>query len=335
MFRTVPSIESSFPNEICSWWDSAAMSMEQGDPFCCGSIWQLTFHEVMGPPDRRLLFSADGGDMLAFAESFSPSGTALITPIESGWFYGSPLLGRGAVRMFRELLPHIREEMPSLPPIAIGAVEPGHLTAHLLFRYFEKDFNFFRASRTEPCAASLLGGYDGFLANRSSNFRCKLKKAFRRAKERGLTFIEPPLSSDAEADDAFGRVLEVEKKSWKGLSGCGIDTEPYSAFYASMLRRLARAGDARLLFAEADGRDIGYIFGGVMGPHYRGQQFSFDSDWRAYSVGDLLQAEQVRRLCGEGILFYHMGSKTGERMGYKEHWTELTFPIETWIMKQK
>ena len=72
------------------------------------------------------------------------------------------------------------------------------------------------------------------------------------------------------------------------------------------------------MFAVRDGEDIGFVFGGVASGVYRGQQFSFVEAWRRASIGNLLQLEQVRWLCEEGVERYDMGPV----MDYKRSWTE-------------
>ncbi len=336
MFQTIAVNEAGFPPQICAWWDGLALSGAQGDPFCCGSAWQLAYHETMGPPGRRVCMRADGDSLLILAETFTASGSPVLTPLESGWIYGTQMLGPASVRMLAEMLPDIRREYGTVPDIVIGGVSPSGGLAHALFRHFADEFDFFRIGSALPCAASLSGGVDGFLSRRSANFRSKLKKAVRRARERGITVVDPSPATDAEADAVYGRILSVEARSWKGLSSNGMNEEPYKSFYGAMIRRLVRTGNARVLFACADGRDIGYIFGGMLGPHYRGQQFSFDAEWKEHSVGNLLQIGQITRLCESGrCILYHMGSKSGDKMLYKNHWTELTFPIETWLMRVK
>ena len=92
---------------------------------------------------------------------------------------------------------------------------------------------------------------------------------------------------------------------------------------------------ARVIFARHEEKDIGFIFGGVARGIYRGQQFSYDTDWSRNSIGNTLQYEQITWLCEENILRYDMGPITGPRMEYKQHWTELVFPLESWILRHK
>lgn len=89
---------------------------------------------------------------------------------------------------------------------------------------------------------------------------------------------------------------------------------------------------ARIMFARHEDRDIGFIFGGRTGAFYRGQQFSYNHAWKHWSIGNLLQVEQVRWLCEEGVERYDMGPLDADAMRYKEHWTERRLPIQTWLL---
>jgi CelD/BcsL family acetyltransferase involved in cellulose biosynthesis len=89
------------------------------------------------------------------------------------------------------------------------------------------------------------------------------------------------------------------------------------------------------MFAVHDGKDIGFIFGGKAGSVYRGQQFSYDDNWRDASIGNVLQFSQLEWLCEEGASRYDMGPLCGSGMEYKQHWTEKRFWIETWSMTKR
>ena len=110
---------------------------------------------------------------------------------------------------------------------------------------------------------------------------------------------------------------------------------PAREFYADMIRRLAAQGTARVMFARHEDQDIGFIFGGMLGPCYRGQQFSYDAAWKDLSIGNLLQVEQIRWLCEEGAVRYDMGTASGEPMAYKLHWTEAHPTSQTWFLQPR
>ena len=65
---------------------------------------------------------------------------------------------------------------------------------------------------------------------------------------------------------------------------------------------------------------------------YRGQQFSYDAAWAPFSVGNLLQAEQIRWLCEENAVRYDMGMSGDPRMAYKQHWAEQILMLRTFIL---
>ena len=130
---------------------------------------------------------------------------------------------------------------------------------------------------------------------------------------------------------AYARMLAVEETSWKGIEQCGMTVEPSRAYYACMLRRLAASGTGRVMFARHGERDIGYIFGGLAGRVYRGQQFSYAQDWKSYSIGNLLQAELIKWLCEDHIHRYDMGPV----MDYKKHWAENNYPITGVVLQHK
>jgi len=127
----------------------------------------------------------------------------------------------------------------------------------------------------------------------------------------------------------------IELTSWKGINQCGMEQEPATTFYKMLLCSLAVTSDARVVIAQQDGADIGFIFGGLAGRVYRGQQLSYNDKWSRYAVGNQLQYEQIRWLCEEGARRYDMGPILGSRMEYKERWTEKKYPITALMLKAK
>ena len=122
-----------------------------------------------------------------------------------------------------------------------------------------------------------------------------------------------------------------EEASWKGKGECGMTVMPSRFYYECMLRRLSVSGRARVIFARQGEHDIGYIFGSLADKVYRGQQFSYADDWKSFSIGNLLQLEQVKWLCEEHIERYDMGPM----MEYKKHWTEIVRPIRALVLRRR
>ena len=326
-----PNITSpQFPS-----WTRAAISTNQADPFCNGEAWQLSFQDAFSPK-RRLLYAEYDGSVCIFAE-FALSGRRIfLTPVESHWFFGCPLLGRDAVAILHNSFAFLEKSYGrNFPCFVFGGIRPRGVLARRLFASFGSRFTFYlHADGVQGCA-SLQGGVEGFLGRRSANHRAKVRKQMRRATEAGVTFERVIPANGLEASAAYRRIIAIERASWKGMEKCGMAESPSREFYDIMLQRLSVTGAARIIFARHEERDIGFIFGSMAGNIYRGQQFSFDDAWRKAGIGNVLQMEKVRWLCETGAKRYDMGPVTGPRMEYKLHWTEKRLPVETWIIEKK
>lgn len=326
------SPELSGESGLCRLWDNLALQDDQGDPFCCTSDWNVPFHAVFTPGQDIVAIRGEGS-LVALTWRVFPVGMSIFHPLESGWLYGNPLLGPDGAALLAQALPELGRLCATRFAVVLAGIRPGTDATLRLVRELGGIARIVRKGpRIVAGGASLEGGLDGWLSRRSANHRAKLKKARRRAKARGIAFERHVPGTAAQAEDLFRRILAVERRSWKGLGHCGMAEEPYATFYGTLLARLAQKGLARAILARCDGRDIGFVFGGLAGGYYRGQQFSYDLDWADWSVGNLLQAEQVAWLCEEGALRYDVGDITGPRMDYKTHWTEYRACLETWLL---
>jgi hypothetical protein len=315
-------------------WGRLAAADEACDPFCCTSAWQLAFHEAFSP-ERRLLIESTPSGAAAFAEKIFLPRRIVLTPLEPHWFFACPILGVDALDLLEAVMTFAATAYaPDFPEILLGGLHAGGALLSRVRRRFAPSFQLrmYPPAQEVQCAASLAGGMDGFLSRRSAHLRKNLRNAERKAKAAGIHFLRVQPQTLAEADAVYARMLDVEQRSWKGLNHCGMAEPPAIDFYKAMLRRLALTGDARVMLARAADEDIGFIFGGMCAGIYRGQQFSFDDAWARFSVGSLMQEEQVRWLCEEGARRYDLGPLLGYRMDYKRYWTELEFPIEAWFL---
>lgn len=329
------STPSFVPNQAYPQWTWLARNSGQTDPFCCQPVWQLTFHQIFHP-HLPLLIHEEDGSLMTFCEAEVAPGWQQWMPPEPSWFFGCPLLGDRATELLaRQLTLAAQHRDGRAPMIIISGLQPDGLQQELLLRYFGRHFRCYLLQDQEECAASLDGGVGGFLSRRSANHRSKLRRAARKAREKGIAFERHAPTSPDEAARLYTRILAVEAQSWKGLGHCGMDEPPARQFYDLLLRRLASTGDARIILATHEGKDIGFIFGGLAGTVYRGQQFSYHAQWAQDSLGNVLQLEKVTWLCEEGIQRYDMGPLTGERMAYKAHWTEQVLPSRTILLRQR
>ncbi len=322
-------------SDIREKWKKLALSTGQTDPCCCAPSWNLAFHKIFNPASRVFYFAEDDG-LVLFTEHFLPNNTIYIGPVDDSWMFGRPILGFMATEIFDYALNEWHKKYGTcLPPIALSSMIDNDGFCINFFLRFRKKFDFLRLNAMVEGCASLRGGVDGWLSRRSANHRAKLKKAAKKARANSLEFVRYRPASREEAEPLYQRMLKVERKSWKGIEHCGMAEAPSRQFYNELMGRQALNGDALLIFAQQDGEDLGFIYGGVCGPYYRGQQFSYVNNMAHLSLGNLMQWEKVKWLCELGLMRYDMGPITGPRMGYKSHWTEIQKESQVWLMRQR
>ena len=100
-----------------------------------------------------------------------------------------------------------------------------------------------------------------------------MRRAIRRGENAGLTF--ELIGHSTEPEDLYQRILKIESHSWKGLAGEGYDSGPGADFYRDIVNRLSLRNGLRAIFAQREGQDVGFVFGGVTQGQYRGLQLSF------------------------------------------------------------
>lgn len=324
----------SLPDHVEAWQRSA-ISTSQADPFCSCPAWQMAFHDAFAP-GRRLMVEAASNSLIALAEHQVSVHETFLTPIEPHWFFGCPLLGKDGVAMLANMLPDIEKlYAPTFPKIILSGIRPGGRLSRRLIAHFAPRFDIFLIDAGVQGAASLKDGVDGYLSRRSANHRKKLRKQTRRAAETGVYYERVLPTSREETEAAYSRIIAVELKSWKGIEKCGMAETPSKEFYDFLLKRLVARKAGRIIFARHENTDIGFIFGGLAGKIYRGQQFSYDDTWKDFSIGNLMQMEKIKWLCEENIKRYDMGPVSGPKMGYKTHWTEKRLPIQTWLLVRR
>lgn len=221
----------------------------------------------------------------------------------------------------------------------LGAVWPEDVSAVVLSGIVERSRVFYEILQgrwevyqghpTVRRIASLEGGLEGFLSRRSASTRSRFRRTLKKFEHSELTIEQPEFRVERSAE-LFERLRSVESRSWKGLSGMGVDQGDMSDFYRLMLPRLGELGRLRLRFITHRGRDVAYVLGGVMEGTYRGLQFSFDNDYRQHSLGNVLQLLEIRDLAAEGVRRYDLGTD----MGYKRRWAELAESTATLILRR-
>jgi CelD/BcsL family acetyltransferase involved in cellulose biosynthesis len=318
-------------------WRQLAARSRAPDPFACSPAWQLPFWRSQMSNGELFIMQTEKNLLLLKGYRAAPN-TFVLGPPENMWFFGCNVLGRKGAEFLRDSLPDIERQFACQSlAITVSGISPTGLLRRDLQRYFKADFEIVEMdgrARGVQCTASLKGGWDGYLSRRSSNTRRNIRKQLRRADEAGVVF-EQHCPIPLEADHLFDRMLVVELQSWKGIAEQGMEQPGVVDFYHLMLRELSKTADARVIMARFEDRDIGFIFGGMLGKIYRGQQFSFVDDWASGSIGNTLQTEQIKWLCEESANRYDLGPLHGPAMEYKQHWTDQRYRVSSVVLRRR
>lgn len=94
---------------------------------------------------------------------------------------------------------------------------------------------------------SLAGSYDDYWNARPKKLRANIGRYFRRLDRDGLAYRFELLTGRDELLEALGRYGDLESAGWKGRAQSAIHRDnAQGAFYADVLRRFARTGNARI-----------------------------------------------------------------------------------------
>ena len=287
------------------------------DPWCSGPDWVLAVHAGFGPGSgaEPIVLAADHGFAL-LARYPLDEGPPIVAGLEPLWGFAAPVIGPDLTATAAAMADHLADDggwsrlvLPGLPPP--GPDQPATL---LVARGVARLGSVGAMTGITRQVAEIGSGLDPWLARRSPRFRRSLRRIERAAAAAGVTVID-----GADDPDPFGRILDVEEGSWKGAEGSGLSSVEMATTYRVLVGRLRRTGRLRLLFARRDGRDVGYILGGVRARRYRGLQLSYRHEVASLSIGHLLQLHEIRRLCDEGAAdLYDLGMD----LDYKRRWAD-------------
>lgn len=301
------------------------------DPWCSGPDWVLPVHLGFAPHSELLLLavaSPTNQGCALLARYRLADGRSMIAGLEPLWGFAAPVLAAepevAARRLARRLEALGGWDVLVLP----GMPEPkgpASYTAQLARGLSALGRVKLGAGITRQ-VADLRGGYEAWWGQRASRFRRNLRQASRRAEAAGIELV------DASAEPAvFNRLLAIEKRSWKGREQSGIASPQMMVMYRAMVDRLLARHRLRVHLARLDGRDVGYILGGVRARRYRGLQISYTTDVSALSVGHLLQHHQIEVLCASAEAdAYDLGMD----LDYKRRWADHAEPSFTLVIER-
>jgi CelD/BcsL family acetyltransferase involved in cellulose biosynthesis len=304
-------IEADQLELVARAWDDAVDRTPDADEFCASSIWSFAAAASFSEHDPPVVVG-DGRSFAGMRRATGEDGSRLLLGLDPVWGFATPMVGH-PVQAARLLAARLALDVHDVA--VVTGQRHGGIGLQCLAQVLGEHRRLLQGPTEQRLRADLSDGSGPWLARRSSRFRQRLRQIRRRADEAGVTVID---CSALAPDDAIDRVLDVEVRSWKGEAGTGLASDALAGFYRRMAWRLAAADQLRLLFARQDGRDVGFVLGGVRGRTYRGLQLSYDRRVRDLGIGHLLQIHQLEALAGTGIDVYDLGMD----MPYKRRWAD-------------
>jgi hypothetical protein len=285
-----------------------------GSIYCSGLAWQLAAWDSQEPSRQPAIFHHTDSDawfigargpLLGFHDA--------LQPLEVDWSFGFSLIDEDSdpgARVDR-LLGLFSDSAVTPPLIWLGGVPK---RGPFLPRFQEgcrRRFKVLAIPGTDCAAVDLSDGLDAWMSRRSAKFRANLRRLETLNTRAGHRFewhrSGGPL---ADVDRLLDLIEAIEKRSWKGSDpGENIFLQPrFRAFYASLFRKAAAAGELRLALArDGTGTAMAYAIGGRLGPVFRGFQMSYDQAYRPWSPGNWIQARMLPALIEEGVTDYDLG----------------------------
>ena len=311
-----------------SEFESVLAQTPEIDHWCSGLEWVLSVHEGFGAGSQPLVLASDARQRPGYAllaRHRLEDGRTMVAGLEPLWGFASPLVGAHVEDLSAQVAAELAGQawdhlvLPGMPALT----DRGCFTARVageLSRLGQVGL----AGGIVRQVADLGGGYEPWLARRSSRFRRNLQQATRRAQAAGLCIV------DVSAEpDVFDRLTAIETRSWKGREDSGITGVEMAATYRPMIGRLQTRGRLRAVVARLGPTDVGYILGGVRAGIYRGLQLSYVESAAELSIGHLLQHHQLQALCAAGeAQLYDLGMD----LGYKERWADRPVPTFTLVI---
>lgn len=156
---------------------------------------------------------------------------------------------------------------------------------------------------SSPIVEAPEGGFEGFLKERSRNFRSQVRRKERALLERGLTYR---LSDDPERlEEDMHTLATLHGARWGSASSTAFSPSR-AAFHQDFARTALERGWLRLWLAEVDGEAVaawyGFRFGGAEWYYQSGR----DPEWDKDSVGLVLLAHTIRETFDDGLRIYRL-----------------------------
>ena len=295
-------------------YDLCVANTDDISHYCSSADWVASAVHTLHPGHHPLLVERDN-HWVAFTLGNHHHIGPYLQPLEADWGFASPLIGRD-MRQCIELLVDTLRAAADRWQVALLSGLP-RATAEMAALALDEDYRVVLRDGIRCQVARLSGGVDAFFERRSASARRNLRRDQRRTRREGIEFQLLP--HNADVDVLIARVLEVERRSWKYAAGQSVLLNTrYRSFYRAVLQRAAERDALWALFARQDGRDLAYVFGGVLDDTYRGFQLGYDAHYAQLGLGNQVQLALIEALCAAGIDRYDLGME----MRYKDRWSD-------------
>jgi CelD/BcsL family acetyltransferase involved in cellulose biosynthesis len=174
-------------------------------------------------------------------------------------------------------------------------------------------------------------GYEGYLADRSRNFRSQLGRRRRKLeRDHGLAFRMTESAAELEADmDTFFRLHDERWERRGGSSSADAATREHQRrFAAAALER----GWLRLWTAEVDGKPAAAWYGWRIAERYCYALAGLDEAYERHGLGTVLLGHTIEQAAAEGARVYDM--MWGDE-GYKSRFETGRRYASTWIFPRR
>lgn len=178
----------------------------------------------------------------------------------------------------------------------------------------------YRMAPTQSQFLQLQHNFEDYEQQLSSRRRYDLRRAQRRAADKGQVDYQVFRSNTNQIDELLERAMQVEAKSWKADIGSTMQENPLmSGFIKSFMADAAATNTALVAFLTIDGKAIASLIGVLDQQRLWILKIGYDQDCRDCSPGILLLHHLIEYSYGENLSGF-------EFLGNKERWIEMWKP---------
>ena len=306
------------PDAIAGRLEALVDATDGIDRFCSAPDWTTSTQRTFAG-DQAPIELGDGTWAALLLEAAGPDGGTVLLGLDTMWGFACPLLLPDPPVHAEALVAVLADPsaVPAWDRLVLSGFDPGTaLVAHTV-RALSRVGQVLGGPGVTRCRADLADGAEAWLARRSRRFRARLRRAGEAADAAGVC-----IDWVSDEPDLLARLVAIESRSWKGQRDDGLVAPDLQRLYGHLITRLGASGRLRCAVARMDGRDVGYILGGVRAGIYRGFQLSYTTDVAELGIGHLLQHAQITALEAESVHTYDLGMD----MPYKRRWADTADP---------